>query len=176
MLMQCNAWCEMRFDGLTDPRAMAAGEADRRGSSDRENRREAKKLPGPVLTCVVSLSTWRAVTGPLLDENHGMWMNVFIISYCFKHQSSKGHFTHKAEGPWPRQWRALMGRKCGDCPSSLHTRRWRPKARLRSGRPLAVDKILCPVLCPLHCGGNLPRHQSNYPSGGWVHTGTGRSV
>lgn len=36
----------MGFDGLTDPRAMAAGEADRRGSSNRENReREAKKLP-----------------------------------------------------------------------------------------------------------------------------------
>lgn len=51
-------------------------------------RKAKKKLLSPVLTCVVSLSTWRAVTGPLLDENRGMWMNVFITSYSFTHQSS----------------------------------------------------------------------------------------
>jgi len=33
----------MGFDGLTDPRAMAAGEADRRGSSNRENREKRRE-------------------------------------------------------------------------------------------------------------------------------------
>ena len=38
----------MGFDGLTDPRAMAAGDADRRGSSDnRENSEKSEEAPRP---------------------------------------------------------------------------------------------------------------------------------
>lgn len=43
MLMQCNGWCEESFKGRTDPRAMAAGGADRRGSSDNENREKSEE-------------------------------------------------------------------------------------------------------------------------------------
>ena len=75
----------------------------------------------------------------------------------------------------------------GRLASSLRAGLWRgdrlpqraalvPKARFRPGRPLPVDKTGCPRLRPLGCGGNLPRQQQRCPSGGWVHTGTGRPV
>ena len=70
--------------------------------------------------------------------------------------------------------RALIGQKCGDCPSSLHTRRWRPKGPKKSLWMKSLHGVLHGWLWIRVHG--LPEFASNPPPRGGFDVNFGRPL
>jgi len=84
----------------------------------------------------------------------------------------QGHFTHKLKACHHCNLRALIGWKGGDCPSSLHTQRWRPKGSKKISCMKSLHEVLHDGLWIRFHG--VPEFTSSSPPRGGSDANSGR--